>query len=59
MQEVIRTTRGQLEFHHENGELSLVQADIAGLGMGRVRLQTYRRSCRTEYSEKQCQNTAW
>ena len=30
MQEVIRTTRGQLEFRHENGELSLVQVDIAG-----------------------------
>ena len=59
MQEVIRTTQGQLEFHHENGELlSLVQVDRAGLGMRRIRLQTYRRRCRTEYSKKQCQNTA-
>jgi len=38
MQEVIRTTQGQLEFHHENGELSLVQEEIAGLGMRRVRI---------------------
>jgi hypothetical protein len=29
-QEVIRTTQGQLEFHHENGKFSLVQVDIAG-----------------------------
>ena len=38
MQEVIRTTQRQLEFHHENGELSLVQVDIAGLGLRRVRI---------------------
>ena len=37
MQEVIRTTQGQLEFYHENGELSFVQVYIAGLGMRRVR----------------------
>jgi hypothetical protein len=38
MQGFIRTTQGQLEFHHENDELSLVPVDIAGLGLRRVRI---------------------
>jgi len=38
MQEVIRTKQGQLKFHHENGELSLVQVDITGMGLWRVRI---------------------
>ena len=38
IQEVIGTTQGQLDFHHENGEFSLVNVDIASLGMRRVRI---------------------
>jgi len=38
MQEVIRTTHGQLEFYQENAEFSLVQVDIVSLGQGRVRI---------------------
>ena len=35
---IIQTTKGQLEFRHENGELSKVQLDLAGMGIRRIRI---------------------
>jgi hypothetical protein len=36
MQAVIRELPGQMEYRHNNGELSLVQIKIAGMGMRRI-----------------------
>lgn len=38
MMAVLQILKGQLEYHHENGELSLVKVEIAGLGIKRVRI---------------------
>jgi hypothetical protein len=35
MQTVLRTLLGQLEYHHDNGELSLVRIEITGKGVTR------------------------
>ena len=35
---IFQMANGQLEYHHENGELSLVKVEIAGLGAKRVRI---------------------
>jgi hypothetical protein len=35
---VLQPVKGPLEYHHENGELSLLQMEIAGLGVKRVRI---------------------
>jgi hypothetical protein len=38
MQTVLRSTAGQLEFHHEIGEISIVRVDIAGMGLRKIRI---------------------
>jgi hypothetical protein len=38
MQAVIRELPGQMEYRHDNGELSLVQIEIAGIGVRRIRV---------------------
>ena len=38
MMAIFQMANGQLEYHHENGELSLVKVEIAGLGAKRVRI---------------------
>jgi hypothetical protein len=38
MMAVFQLVIGQLEYHHENGELPLVTVEIAGLGVKRVRI---------------------
>ena len=38
MMAVLQMVKGQLEYHHENGELSIVKVEIAGLGTKRVRI---------------------
>jgi hypothetical protein len=38
MMAVFQSVKGQFEFHHENGELSLVEVERAGLGVKRVRI---------------------
>ena len=38
MQTVLTSTKGQLEYRHENGEVSVVRVDIAGMGLRRVRV---------------------
>jgi hypothetical protein len=38
MQAVLRATKGQLEYRHETGEVSIVRIDIAGMGLRRVRV---------------------
>jgi hypothetical protein len=38
MQAVIRELPRQMEYRHDNGELSLVQIEIAGMGMRRIRV---------------------
>jgi hypothetical protein len=38
MQAVIRELPGQMEYRHNNGELYLVQIEIAGMGMRRIRV---------------------
>ena len=35
---ILQTTKGQLEFRHDNGELSKVQLDLAGMGIRRIRI---------------------
>jgi hypothetical protein len=35
---VLQPLKGQMEYHHENGELSMVQVEIAGMGVRRVRV---------------------
>jgi hypothetical protein len=35
---VLKLVKGQLEYHHENGELFLVKVEIAGLVVKRVRI---------------------
>jgi hypothetical protein len=38
MQDILRTTQGQLEYHHENGELSLVQIERVCMSVRYVRI---------------------
>jgi hypothetical protein len=38
MQTILLTTKGQLEFRHEDGEVSIFRIDIAGTGLRRVRV---------------------
>jgi len=38
MMTVLKLVKGQLECHHENGELFLVKVEIAGLVVKRVRI---------------------
>jgi hypothetical protein len=38
MQTVLTSTKGELEYRHENGEVSVVRVDIAGMGLRRVRV---------------------
>jgi hypothetical protein len=40
MMPVIQPIQGDLEFHHENGEISKVTTEIAGVGTRRVRVST-------------------
>jgi len=37
-QSILQTTKGQLEFRHDNGELSIVQLELAGIGIRRIRI---------------------
>ena len=37
MHTVLRSTSGQTGFRHDNGELSMVQIEIAGMGTRRIR----------------------
>ena len=38
LQEVLHTTHGQLDYLHDNGELSIVYIERAGMGVRRVRV---------------------
>jgi hypothetical protein len=38
MQTVLRSAAGQLEFHHETGEISIVRVYIAGMGLRKIRI---------------------
>jgi hypothetical protein len=38
MMAVLQTVKGEIEYHHENGELSLVNVEMAGLRIKRVRI---------------------
>jgi hypothetical protein len=37
MMAVLQIVKGQLEYYHENGELSLVKVEVKGLGIKQVR----------------------
>jgi len=37
-QSILQTTKGQLKFRHDNGELSKVQLELAGMGIRRIRI---------------------
>ena len=37
-QTILQTTKGQLEFRHDNGELFIVQLELAGMGIRRIRV---------------------
>ena len=37
MMAILQMVKGQLEYHHENGELSRVEVEMAGLGTKRLR----------------------
>ena len=38
MMAILKMVKGQLQYHHENAELSIVKVEIAGLGAKRVRI---------------------
>jgi hypothetical protein len=38
MQEVLQETQGSLEYKHDNGEISQVRIEIAGMGLKKVRI---------------------
>jgi len=38
MMDLLQMVKGQLEYHHENGELSIVKVEVAGLGIKRARI---------------------
>ena len=38
MMAILKMVKGQLQYHHENAELSIVKVEIAGLGTKRVRI---------------------
>jgi len=38
MYSVLQKTAGQLDFRHDNGEISVVQIELAGMGTRRVRI---------------------
>jgi len=38
MQYILQATKGQMEFRHDNSDLSMVQIQIAGMGMRRIRI---------------------
>jgi hypothetical protein len=38
MQTIIHSTKGQLEYRHETGEISLVRINMAGMRLRRVRV---------------------
>jgi len=38
IQTLLNSTKGQLEYRHETGEVSIVRVDIAGMGLRRVRV---------------------
>jgi hypothetical protein len=37
-QAVLQATTGRMEFRHDNGELSVVHIDLAGMGIRRIRI---------------------
>jgi len=37
-QSILQTTKGELEFRHDNGELSIVHLELAGMGIRRIRI---------------------
>jgi hypothetical protein len=38
LRDVLKRTNGQLDYQHDNGEISLVQIERAGFGVKRVRV---------------------
>jgi hypothetical protein len=38
MQSILQDTKGQMEFRHENGELSMVKIEPAGMDVRRIRI---------------------
>jgi len=38
MQSILQNTQGQQEFKHDNGEISIVKVELAGMGVRRVRV---------------------
>jgi hypothetical protein len=38
MNQILQDTKGQLEYNHDNGEISQVQTEIAGMGTKKVRV---------------------
>ena len=38
LQEVLHSTKGQSEYKHDNGEISLVMIEMAGMGTRRMRI---------------------
>jgi RNA recognition motif-containing protein len=39
MQHVLQETDGQMEFRHDNGELSMAKIEPAGMGVRRIRIE--------------------
>jgi len=37
-QSILQSTKGKMEFQHDNGELSIVQIELAGMGTRRIRI---------------------
>jgi len=68
MEEVLKSTKGQLEYRYENGEISQVTIDLAGMGIKKIRLACLppevkdisMKECMTKYDEvKSIRDELW
>jgi hypothetical protein len=57
MQDVLHSTRRQVEYRHTNGEISMVRIETAGLGCRGVRIPKLPRNCQMEYYGQTCPGT--
>jgi hypothetical protein len=59
-QSVLQAINGCVEFRHDNGELSMVHVDLAGMGVRRIRLANLPPEVLAQYGEaKQVNEDSW
>jgi len=57
MEEALKSTKGQLEYRHENGEILQVTIDLAGMGIKKIRLASLPREIKD--SNKRVHDNIW